>query len=243
MRDFHVSGYHDAELEEWAALLAKVTEIAGVVAATECREHVAPQGWAQYRPHDVAGAECSILHEKKIWHQVQPESDHRGAVTLTALTFYTGKGAARPGVIATWAVLTPARMDWKLLRLVAHMPASVQAGDRFSGKARRVAAWVDALRGLRREVRRLVREHNPDAVTVSCDWNVDLTRPHWRAVIRAGLAGTGLTLVPPDEGTHGSRAIDAHATTMRRQAVHVLNEFPGFDHRPVGAVLNRKEKS
>lgn len=244
MKDVHVSGYHDATPEEWAAIFVTVDRIAaGLVAATECRDDVAPNGWVQYRPEGVPGAECSLFHHPDQWTQAIPAMDHRGALGLTDLTFYTGQGAARPGVVATWALYAAVRRDWRLLRVVAHFPASVQNGDRFSRKTRRVAAWVDALRGLRREVRRLRRQLEPAEITVSCDWNVDLTRRHWRTVIRLGLAGTGLHLVPPGEGTHGKRAIDAHATTMRRQAVHVLRPFAGFDHRPVGAVLNRTKEN
>lgn len=246
MHHAHVSGFHGASRDQWHTLMESLANRSSVIGATECRGDVAPFNWAQFRPKGMSGAECSILYDRDRWQQILPAFEHRGGIRLTDRTFYTGQGHERPGVVATWNLLTRTTVDkddeWTLLAVVAHFPASVQAGDRFTRKARRVAAWVDALRGLRREVRRLDRELQPDEITVSCDWNVDLTRRHWRAVITAGLRGTGLRLVPPDEGTHGRRAIDAHATTLRRQAVHVLlNTYPGFDHRPVVAVLNRKE--
>lgn len=244
MRHAHVSGYHSASREEWHTLMADLARTTSVIAATECRGDVAPFNWRQYRPKDMAGAECSIIYDRDRWQQVLPAFDHRGGLRLTDRTFYTGQGAERPGVVATWALLERQSAEpWTLLPIVAHFPASVQAGDRFSRKVRRVTAWTGALRGLRREVRRLDREVRPDEITVSCDFNVDVTRRRWRAVINHGLRGTGLRLVPPGEPTHGQRAIDAFATTMHRQTVHVLGKFPGFDHRPVAAVLNRKEKS
>lgn len=242
MKDGHVSGFHDASPEEWKTLFEGVSKVGtSVVGATECRGDVAPFNWNQWRPKGMDGAECSILWDRDTWGQVMPALDHRGGLRLTALTFFTGKGHERPGVVATWALLRRHRDNLLLLRVVAHFPASVQAGDRFSRKTRRRLAWLDALRGLRREVRRLRRELGPAEVTVSCDWNVDLTRKAWRRLINTALRGTGLRLKPPTEGTHGRRAIDAHATTLRAQAVHVLKPASGFDHRPVVAVLDPKE--
>lgn len=246
MRDTHVSGLHGASRDEWAALVESVTEHASIVAYTEFYLPVASRGqrgklapgWSQVG----SGVECAVQWDRDRW-TIGTRADFAGDARLTGRVFYTGKGSRKVGVVATWVLLTRQTRDpWLLLRVVAHFPASVQNGDRFSRKVRRVAAWVGALRGLRREVRRLIREHGPDEVTVSADWNVDLTRRRWRVVINTGLRGTGLRMHPAREGTHHSRAIDAHASTMRASAVHVLDKQPGFDHRPVGAVLNRKEK-
>lgn len=241
VRHIHASGFHGASREQWMALTDDLARYAGVVAVTECRRDVAPFNWNQYRPRGVAGAECAVLWNREEWAQTMPASDHRGHWRLTKHTFYTGKGHERPGVVATWVLLTQRSTGATLLTVVAHMPASVQRGDGFSRNLRRVRAWRSALSGLHRMVLQLSAELRPDEVVVSADWNADVTRRFWRTVINAGLGNTGLRLKRADEPTHrGGRTIDAHATTARAPARHVLKVAPGFDHAPVLVRLNSR---
>ena len=236
MRDAHFSGFHGATRDQWLNAVQVVARQASVLAVTECDGRTfVPDDWHQTR----VKAECQIGWDDS-HHYPGPRSDCEGVARLTRAVFYTSKGGRKDGVEMTWVLLAD-KSGRTLLRAVAHMPASVQRGDGFSGVAGRVTAWRLALRGLRREVRRLSREVRPDEVTVSADFNVDLQRRHWRAVINTGLRGTGLTVKAPGSGTHHARAIDAHATTMRREATHVLDAHKGFDHRPVVSVLTRKE--
>lgn len=241
--DLHLSGLHDADDDTWLAAWEQFDENAVVGAVTECRRDFAKQGWAQYRDVHTRGAECAITWNRAAFALAGPRADCAGSVQLTDLTFLTGKGHVRPGVVATWVLLEG--KGGTLLRVAAHMPSSVQRGDRFSTNLRRVRAWRSALAGMRREVRRLQAEHRPDETTVSCDWNVDLTRVAWRHLVNTALSGTGLTVKAAPEGTHHDRAIDGHASTMRRKPSglsRVLDRVPGFDHRGVVAVLTSKEK-
>jgi hypothetical protein len=243
VRHIHASGFHGASREQWATLADEIARRATVAGLTECRRDVAPFNWNLYRPKNVPGAECAVMWDRAVWGQVMPASDHRGHWRITAITFYTGNGHERPGVVATWVLLRQEGTGKTLLVIVAHMPASVQRGDGFSRNLRRVRAWRSALSGLHRMVLHLRSEHRPDEVILSADWNVDVSRRVWKVLINAGLGNTGLRIKRADEGTHHARTIDAHATTMRAPARHVLNGVRGFDHRPVLVRLNSKEPS
>lgn len=251
VRDLHFSGYHDATEEAWekfAEILAAEADLAGV---TEARHFIVPDGWGLCRSK-VRGAECAAAWNGARFRVAGPVGDCEGAARLTDRVFYTGRGHARPGVVATWVLLRDLDTRQDILRLVVHFPASVQRGDWFNRRnLRRVRAWQSAIRGLRKAIIELAEDLRPDEITVSADWNVDLTRRQWRLVINTGLRGTGCRVKAPAGGTHHDRAIDAHATTMRRAwrhgrriAIRVLDRIRGFDHLAVLAhLIPRKEKS
>jgi len=233
--DAHVSGWHSAGPSDWQSVLLMLedlgTESAG---ATECLEWVESlTAWRQYLPPGPTAAECTVL-----WRADRFRRSASGTSWLTRKTFRTGSGHVRPGVVATWVLLTDRDTDQRLLRLVAHLPASVQDGDRFSrDQAARVAAWVAALDGLRATLKRLTMDLDPDMVVVSCDWNVDVARLHWRTLINTALRPVGLRLSIPPAGTLHDRRIDAHAS-RRRGHVRVLPKRKPFDHRPVLTVFS-----
>lgn len=235
MYDGHASGLHTATDLEWRRMLARVANLADVIGVTE-RPPVGafPRGWDASRSA-VRGAECVIGWNPNRVELASFDGDCEGVAVLTDRTFYTGAGAERPGVVATWVLLRLLVSRLEVLRVVAHFPASVQRGDGFSTNVRRVLAWRAALKGLRTALLELEDDLAPDEVVVSCDWNVDLTRLRWRVVVNRGLRGTGVRVKAPTEGTHHDRAIDAHAATMRRRdrVSRVLRRSRGFDHRPV----------
>jgi hypothetical protein len=237
MHDAHASGLHMATELEWRRLLARVANLADVIGVTERPPvGVFPGGWDASRS-SVRGAECVIGWNPNRVELASFDGDCEGAAVLTDRTFYTGAGAERPGVVATWVLLRLLVSRLEVLRLVAHFPASVQRGDGFSTNVRRALAWRAALKGLRTALLELVDDLDPDELVVSCDFNVDLRRRHWRVLINHGLRGTGVRVKAPTEGTHGARAIDGHASTMRRRdrVSRVLRRSRGFDHRPVVA--------
>lgn len=243
VRDLHWSGYHAAPERAWAELADALDGHAHLGAVTEATGVVTPIGWGCYKPKG-RGAECAILWNRGRYRAAGPDSDCQGARVLTTQTFYTGKGNERPGVTATFKLLHDNADDYDLLRIAVHLPASVQAGDGFSTKARRVLAWRSAIRGLRKMVRDLDLELQPHEITVSADFNVDLTRKAWRVYLNRSMVGTGLRVKAPTEGTHHDRAIDGFLTTLRRHpngsGVRVLPKIRGFDHRGALAVLARR---
>lgn len=248
--DAHQSGWHSADRAAWRRALAPfVRRGVKVFGLTECRVAIDLDGYGQYAPAIEGGpnaAECSIVWATDIYRATA-----RGWDWLTRETFRTGAGHERPGVVATWALLEELDFDDTLLRIVAHLPASVQAGDRFSGKDARVDAWQDALAGLCELVQELVERFDPTEVIVSADWNVDLSRRVWRRRINRALKPAGLRLVVAERGTHGNRVIDAHVTTMRRPwrqaagrraraVLRVLRISRPLDHRGVIARLTSR---
>lgn len=245
VRDLHWSGFHAAPERAWHDLADAFAANAQVGAVTEATGLVAPEDWGTYRARE-RGAECVILWDRNRYAAVHPESDCGGSASLTSRTFFTGKGNERPGVVATYRLLHDVVDDYDLLRLAAHFPASVQAGDGFSSVVRRVIAWRSAVRGLRRVVLELKGELRPDEITVSFDGNVDLRRKVWRAYLNHAMRGTGLRVVAPTEGTHHDRAIDGFLTTLRHHphgsGVRVLSKIPGFDHRGAAATLARRAR-
>jgi hypothetical protein len=235
IKDQHMSGLHSASLKQWEQAGEEIAEDNAQVAVFTERPPAAarPDRWASWTPRSPREAECAVWWDRKFFELV--EDYHAGTAPLTNKTFYTGKGVERPGVEATWVLLTGkagtqyAKKTY--LRIVAHMPSSVQMKAKFSTNKARVAAWRDALRGLRALILRLKKHFNPTEITASCDWNVDLGLKFWRGVINIGLRGTGAKVLKTPRGTHkhSSRAIDGFASTMRGK-VSVLKKLSGFDH-------------
>ncbi len=240
--DVHASGYHSAGADQWQHLGQTIADRGATIAAfTECRLRVVPTGWGQYVPaRDHYPAECSIGWDNDAW-----ECLATGYTLVSTVPFRRGNGDSRPGVTATWVVLRrrwpDGRKGYTLLRVVAHMPSSVQRGRRWSTKDARVKSWKAARTGLGKTVRQLRREHKATAVTVSCDFNIDLKARSWGEQLTDRWAFRGLRLVTArrGKGSHGRRLIDAHLTSLpgRRRAAKVMGAVKGFDHRPVMASL------
>ena len=241
MRDIHASGLHSASSAEWDNLGRAIARTADLAGLTECRHHIEVNGWSGYVPaKDSKGApneaECSIIWDDTVFGPEHPTGDTQGYAWLTRRPFYTGKGAKRGGVVATWVLLSHVRTDQTVLRVVAHMPSSVQARDKFGKKLARNLAWRSALSGMVALVRELELVLDPDVIIVSADFNVDFDRRSWRDRVARPLGSlkrAGLVLQPAKGGTLGDRTIDAHATSLRPEMVRVMDRVNGFDHRPV----------
>jgi hypothetical protein len=229
MFDAHVSGKWSAAPPRWRTAAREVSAVADVVTFTESTKHrrdLVVKGRAAHH-----GGECSIL-----WDRERRAGADGGTVTLSERSWRLGPAHTRTGVEAAWKVLESQTEVHRLLRIVAHLPSGVQYGRRFTKDSDNVTAWVDALSGLRRETEHLRREHKPDDVTISADFNVDLSLTEWRRLIRGFFAGTGLHFAISPTPTHGKRVIDGHLTTLRGSA-KTLGKVNGFDHRPVLADL------
>jgi hypothetical protein len=230
MFDAHVSGKWSASPLRWRAAARDVTAVSEVAAFTEATKHRRDLILKGHASHH--GGECSI-----VWDRELRAGGAGGTMTLSDCSWKLGPGHVREGVRGAWKILESQSEVHSLLRVVAHLPSGVQNGARFSRDADNVTAWVDALLGLRREVEGLRREHRPDDITISADWNVDLQLPEWRKRIRAAFVGTGLHWVLSPDPTHGRRLIDGHLTTLRGTA-KTLGKVEGFDHKPTLADLS-----
>lgn len=128
---------------------------------------------------------------------------------------------------------------------VCHMPSKVQDGERFRFKeARNVAAWANALRRWGHINRRFKRDHVLAAGIDVADWNVDLKRRHWRALIATALGKRcAWSKRLPRRGSHGSRLIDgAFYRLLKVTSANTLPKGKSSDHRPIRTTFRIKSK-
>lgn len=211
-----------------------------VGALTECRTAFYLPGYNLYVPGIEPGTdnsvECAVFWDPEVWSLIAS-----GTVKVTDRTWLTGKGGVRQGVTMTWVLLRHYE-GWTYLRPVMHLPASVQRGSKWSTNARRVVAWMSAVAGARRAVRRLRKKYKPDEISHSFDANLDLARKVWRAAIRAISPGKRFRVVVPNRGTLGIRRIDGFLSTLKAVENWVLDGIEPFNHRILVVAFKRRPK-
>lgn len=203
----HASGRFDADLADVQVDWDNYRALGHLVTGTEhgSGDHdpafKAP-GWNGYRGH-----ECVVM-----WREDTFEQAWAPSFDAVAKRFTFNRGSNRAAKV--WLTTVPLRhleTGRIVMVRVCHMPASVQDGERFrAGEVRKVAAWSAALAVWGHRCRRFKRDHPHAAQINVADWNVDLKRRHWRALI-----GSALTLRCawskhlPKHGSLGHRLIDA----------------------------------
>lgn len=126
-----------------------------------------------------------------------------------------------------------------LMVRVAHTPAHVQAGDGFRRTTARVirqaAGWMSGLVAWGRRSARFRRHHPHAAELAIADWNVDLLRRYWRALIRRTLnLRCAWTKHLPRRGTHGRRLIDGvFYRLLKVDNARVLPKGKSSDHHAI----------
>lgn len=218
VRDIHLSGKFDAEYEAASNLLHRLGNSGALTEMVGHHATMEDDGWT------VSGGE-TVTTASPIW---APKT--QGRVAIPTPKWRRGS-SGRTSVDLFWELLVHPQ-GWTHLRLAMHTPA-----HHYRLSQRR--AYNALLRQLAGAIRALQAEHSPDEITLSADWNLPLQSARNRRRIERALAGTGLTLIVSDKPTHGRHTIDAHASTMHGTA-HTLAPLPGFDHRPVLAVLHRR---
>jgi hypothetical protein len=179
------------------------------------------RGWAVYRP---PGTDVAISWPRARWRLAGARSQGLGM----------GTGAG-------WVVLDPrhprsagTQHSGRILVTLAHLPAHVQDGDSWRAGEHQVTRWRHAVRRWAHQLEVVTARRDPDLVLVVADWNVDLRRAHWRAVVRSYFPGLSITWRRPlpAAGTHaGHRLIDATLTDGRGRA-RLLPRTASSDHRP-----------
>lgn len=192
-------------------------------------------GWGYFR----GKGECVVA-----WSDVfEPAWKNAGHADRIGKAFYRGGNhSARTPI-----TVMPLRIGDRVIRFrVTHMPAHIQAGDGFRRTTPRViqqaAAWVSALAVLGKWSRRSKRNNPHSAEVVAGDWNVDMHRAHWRAVIRTAL---GLRCAKPltKGGDLDKRLVSwPFYRGLRVVSTEILPKQDGFDHRAVLIRFRIKEK-
>lgn len=183
--------------------------------------------WGYFR----GNGECVVSWAAETF---QPAWKNAGHADRIGKPFYRG---GNPNA-RTPVTVMPLRIGDRMIRFrVTHMPAHIQAGDGFRRTTPRViqqaAAWVSALAVLGKWSRRSKRNNPRAAEVIGGDWNVDMHRAHWRAVIRTAL---GLRCVKPltKGGDLGGRLVSwPFYRGLRVVSTELLPPQDGFDHRAV----------
>ncbi|GAA1138246.1 hypothetical protein [Nocardioides aquiterrae] len=184
-------------------------------------------GWKGYRGH-----ECVV-----VWRIDTFEPAWEPSFGPLARKHTFNRGSNRNAT--TWLTTVPLRhreTGRVVMVRVCHMPASVQDGERFrASEVRKVAAWTAALARWGHRCRRFKRDHPHAAQINVADWNVDLRRRHWRALIDAAMTqrcAWGKHL--PTTGSLGRRLIDgAFIRLLRVESADVMRKGKSSDHKPV----------
>lgn len=183
-------------------------------------------GWKGYRGH-----ECVAMWRIDTFEQAwEPSFRPIGKATFRRGTNHDAR---------VWLTSVPLRhreTGRVLMVRVCHTAAKVQDGDRFRlSEARNVAAWTASLARWGHRCRRFKRDHPHAAQLNTADWNVDLRRRHWRALIGTALGqrcAWGKHM--PVTGSLGRRLIDgAFVRLLRVQSADVMRKGKSSDHHPV----------
>jgi hypothetical protein len=137
------------------------------------------------------------------------EKDFFGVASGThILSGYTYEGKGGGVVYAAWAVLQ--HENHKTLVLVAHQASGVERGGGLKGAARRVRKWRKDTKALKQLWNKLADKYDVDSVQVTCDWNVNIKNPFFRALFRRMYPGMNRIVHKPwpARGTLGDRLVD-----------------------------------
>jgi len=214
--DGHQSGRFDATDVEDRAMVDQLTSKCSVAVVTEgigLARHF-PAGWG------VVGRETIIAFDSDVWELLEHDIE-------SVRTPAWKRGVSnRESVEFTWALLRHRVTGATLLRVGGHLPAHLYR------RAQR-AANLAALRGLGPILRRLIRDHTPDEVDLSCDFNRELRLRRNRDLIERSVRGVGmpLHLIVPPRSTLRLRKIEGFVAT--RGVCTMLDRRRGYDHRGI----------
>lgn len=232
----HASGRYDRTPKSLAAAVEGYISKSSLITLTEVsaerREQALRNLCAEHNWSVVTGDKGGMDDSGIMWDNAVFKKVAGGTHILSGYT-YDAKGG---GVCyAAWAVLSLANGK-RLLVLVAHQASGVENSGTLGGAIQRVRKWRKDTRALKLLWNRLASKYDVDAISVSCDWNVNIKRFFFRQLFKRKYPG--MTRVPhkpwPARGTLGSRLIDF---TFVRGSIHAgdLRVMPlndSSDHKP-----------
>lgn len=203
------------------------------------------QGWRRFwRPGHVAG-ECGLSWRTNKWDLVSGASQR-----LTGRTFRAAHNDRRKSVgHAATALLRSVDSGRTVLVSVAHMPSNVESPNGHGWNHQvpdRVRAYKAAILGWRRHVRSMIAQHQPDAVMVTGDWNLDMKRSWVRHWLRSKWDDVGTNLDWKKPFPHGGTLVDHRFGRTRKRLIdatflarasyawdaHLMHDVASSDHNP-----------
>lgn len=232
----HASGRYDRTPKSLAAAvegymsksaLITLTEVSAERREQALRNLCIEQNWSVVTGDKSGMDDSAVMWDNDVFKKVAGGTHILSGYTYDAM----GGGVC----YAAWAVLALANGK-RLLVLAAHQASGVEDGGTLSGAVERVRKWRKDTRALKELWNRLAAKHNVDAISVSCDWNVNIKRLFFRTLFKRKYPG--MTLAPrkpwPARGSLGNRLIDFTFVrgSIRVENVYVMPLNDSSDHKP-----------
>jgi hypothetical protein len=232
----HASGRYDRSPKSLAVAVESYVSKSSLITLTEVsaerreqalRDVCAARNWSVVTGDKGGMDDAGIMWDNAVFKKVAG-----GTHILSGYTYDAKGGGA---CYAAWAVLSAANGK-KLLVLAAHQASGVETSSGLGGTIPRVRKWRKDTLALKRLWNRLAAKHDVDAISVSCDWNVNIKRWFFRQLFKRRYPG--MTRVPrkpwPARGTLGKRLIDFTFVrgAIRAGDLRVMPLNESSDHKP-----------
>lgn len=219
------------EADDPNATLLTFTEV-GSSERTQVLKDADPDDWAAWVP---SATDVGIM-----WRKAQYSPVWKEAHKLTDLVWTDGHGRKHETYAGT-ALLEHTDSGRLAFVSVCHLPSHVQNGDKFYDNAQ-ARAWRDAVDGWSTYWNNKRKADHPDVGLLVADWNVDYHSSHWMQYVGDVYPSMFCTWAgdkepPNNQGTHGSRLIDATWSTSKPSKAKLLKDDSSSDHRPYGEAI------
>lgn len=214
--DGHQSGRFDAQPRPRLAMNHQIAQTCGVALITEYLGlNFMINGWGDH------GAEARIVFDQDLWHAEQV-----GSVHLKTSPWKRGTDQ-REGLDIPWALLRSKKFKLTLLRAGGHLPAHLDDHPQE-------VANTQALHGLGPAFRPVLGDLHPDQVSMSFDFNRQLTLAKNADLINGAVKPLGLHLLVPPGMTHRpNHRIDGFVVSRGSDKQEMLDWVDQYDHRGV----------
>jgi len=217
------------EAKDPTATLLTFTEVGGPE-RTKVLKDADPDHWAAWVP---SATDVGIM-----WRKAQYDPRWKESHKLTDRVWTDGHG--RKHETYCGSALLDRDGGGAAFVSVCHLPSHVQRGDGFYDNAQ-ARAWRDALDGWAEYWNDVRKRDKPDVALIVADWNVDFHSSHWRQYVQKVFPklelGWSGNMPPKNQGTHGSRLIDATWSTHKATKCVLLKDDASSDHRPYGEAI------
>lgn len=209
----HASGRFNQSPSDFAKGLTGYRKVASVITVTEVDRNtraklLASEGWQGVWGDKGPRDDCGISWDPTVWSKIWADT-----VTLSHARYKNDRGDLADTTEAAFAVLKHKETGKVVLWGSLHTPHGMQEDLRNGTKSDVAIAFISITRAYRRHSRKLEKQYDVDAVSLSADWNLNI-RNEWAnrylttyaRVFKLKLNWTGNF---PAWGTIGRQIIDA----------------------------------